>query len=82
MHVLTHESMHLSGIIQESIAECDAMQHDTKTAQELGASPAQARLVAEAYAEQVYPDMPTDYRDSNCAKDGSMDKTPHDGIWP
>ena len=82
VHVLTHEAMHLSGVKQESIAECDAMQRDTKTAQELGANPAQARLVAEIYAEQVYPDMPTDYRDAGCTQGGPMDKTPGDGVWP
>jgi hypothetical protein len=82
VHVLTHESMHLIGVKQESRAECDAMQRDTKTAQELGATPAQARLVAEAYAEQVYPDMPSDYRDDSCVKDGPWDKTPGDGTWP
>ena len=82
VHVLTHEAMHLSGVKQESLAECDAMQRDTKTAQELGASPAQARLVAEVYAEQVYPDMSADYRDADCTKGGPWDKTPADGEWP
>jgi hypothetical protein len=82
VHVLTHEAMHLSGVKQENIAECDALQRDVKTAQELGATPAQARLVAEVYAEQVYPEMPTDYRDPQCTKNGPWDKTPGDNVWP
>ena len=46
VHVLTHESMHMSGITSEAIAECDAMQRDTTMAEDLGAPPAAAHALA------------------------------------
>ena len=46
VHVLTHEAMHLSGVKQESIAECDAMQRDTKTAARLSSSAIEAAGLA------------------------------------
>jgi hypothetical protein len=82
VHVLTHESVHLAGDHKEASTECTAMQRDTDVAQALGASPESARRLAETYAAQVYPRMPSGYTNANCVKDGSMDATPGDGIWP
>ena len=82
VHVLTHESMHLTGITTESLAECKAMQRDERTALQLGATPDQARLLAQTYVTQVYPRMPVDYTSRDCVQRGSLDRTPDDGIWP
>jgi hypothetical protein len=82
VHVLTHESMHLTGVMDESLAECRAMQRDAVVAQRLGATPEQGRMLAMRYAEAVYPTMPAEYTSRDCVKGGKLDKTPTDGVWP
>ena len=73
VHVLTHESMHMSGITSEAIAECDAMQHDAAMAEVMGAKPGAAHKLAVAYWLMVYPNMPDGYRSSDCRQGGSLD---------
>ncbi len=73
VHVLTHESMHMSGITSEAIAECDAMQRDTTMAEDLGAPPAAAHALAVTYWLTVYPDMPDGYRSDDCRPGGALD---------
>ncbi len=73
VHVLTHESMHMSGITSESIAECAAMQHDTAMAEDLGASSVAAHALAMTYWLTVYPDMPDGYRSADCRPGGPLD---------
>ena len=82
VHVLSHEAVHLNGIMNEALTECSAMQRDAAVAQRLGATPAQGRVLAERYAGAIYPMMPSDYVTKDCVKDGPLDKTPGDGIWP
>ncbi len=82
VHVLSHESVHLAGEQVESVTECTAMQHDAEVAMRLGASEADARRLAERYATQVYPRMPSDYTSIQCRQDAVMDLTPGDGVWP
>ena len=82
VHVLTHETAHLTGLVSEAEAECWAMQHDARTAQGLGATPAQAQALAERYWREVYPRMATAYRSETCAPGGPLDRTPDDDVWP
>ena len=82
VHVLTHESVHLTGVLDEALTECRAMQRDAVVAQRLGATAEQGRVLAERYASAVYPLMPSDYTSRDCVKDGPLDKTPGDGVWP
>lgn len=82
VHVLSHESEHLTGIESESMAECFAVQQDTKTAEELGANPQQAYLVALRYWTLIYPNMPSDYTTPDCAPGGKLDRNPGDTVWP
>jgi hypothetical protein len=82
VHVLTHESMHLSGLLDESDADCAAMQRDAWVAVQLGATPAEGQALAERYWHEVYPRMPDVYTDRECAADGPLDRTPGDGVWP
>ena len=81
VHVLTHESMHMSGITSESIAECDAMQHDTAMAEDLGAPAVAAHALAVSYWLTVYPYMPDDYRSSQCRPGGALDLHLPDAPW-
>jgi hypothetical protein len=80
--VLSHESQHLAGEGSEARAECDSIQDLAMVAQELGATPDQARQLAVRYTADVYPRMPDQYRSSLCVENGEWDKTPNDGVWP
>ncbi len=82
VHVLTHESVHLTGEHSEAVTECVAMQDDARTAEALGATPAQARALALEYWTQAYPQMPSLYRSPACAADSELDRSPRDGSWP
>lgn len=74
VHVLTHESMHMRGETSEAVAECQAVQRDQTTATLLGANPQQALRLAKRYWKLVYPQMPDDYRTSDCAPGGKLDE--------
>ncbi len=66
VHVLTHEAMHVSGVMAEGDAECDALSFDARTAQLLGATPKEATALAAYYRTKVYPSMPAGYRTNSC----------------
>lgn len=82
VHVLSHESVHLTGDTNEASTECKAMQLDAQTAVRLGATPAQGRSLALRYWTEVYPRMSPDYVSAGCKPGGPLDQTPDDGIWP
>ena len=82
VHVLAHESEHLAGETAEARAECLSLQTTEQTALLLGATPAQARALAVAYAADVYPRMPDNYRSADCRPGGSLDRHPSDRSWP
>lgn len=82
VHVLTHETAHLTGLVSEAEAECWAVQHDARTAVLLGATPAQGQALAERYWREVYPRMPSAYRAGTCVENGPLDRTKNDGVWP
>lgn len=82
VHVLTHESMHLAGLLEEADADCAAMQYDAWVAVKLGATQAQGQALAERYWREVYPQMPDAYTDPDCIARGPLDRTPEDGEWP
>src|SRR5918992_816510 len=66
VHVLTHEAVHMSGVADEAVTECLAVQHDAMAAQLLGASPEYARSLSRRYWTTLYPRMPTEYRSEEC----------------
>jgi hypothetical protein len=74
VHVLTHEAMHMAGETAEAVAECQAVQRDARTAELLGATPDQARRLADAYYTGVFPRMPDDYRSDDCAPGHRLDE--------
>jgi hypothetical protein len=81
VHVLTHESMHMRGQTNEANAECEAMQRDAETAQLLGATPTEGLALARAYWIEDYPNMPDNYRTSDCRLGGSLDEHLPDPPW-
>jgi hypothetical protein len=82
VHVLSHEARHMAGEMGEARAECAAMQRDARAAQLLGADPAQARALATAYWQGVYPAMNDDYRTGQCVAGGPLDEHLGAGPWP
>ena len=56
-HVLSHEAVHLSGVHDEALTECYAVQTDAAVARSLGATDIQARSIAvfEYYANVLEP---------------------------
>jgi hypothetical protein len=54
LQTISHESQHLTGIRDEAQAECNGMQALPWFAQQFGASPAQAKAMAEDYYVRFY----------------------------
>jgi hypothetical protein len=77
VHVLTHEAMHLSGRLDEAVAECAAVQRDAQTVRLLGARPTDTAALAAMYWENIYPLMPDRYRSGECRPGG-----PWTSAWP
>lgn len=81
VHLLTHEAMHLRGILNESEAECAAVQRNASTATLLGASAEDARRLALRYYRVRYPDLPDDYRSAACVAGGVLDERLASAPW-
>ena len=81
VHVLTHESMHMSGITNEAEAECDATQSDTQMAKIMGAPAEAAHALALRYWATVYPYMRDGYRSADCQPGGPLDLHLPDPPW-
>jgi hypothetical protein len=82
VHITVHEAMHVRGELNEARAECFAMQLDADAAWFLGATRAQATVLAQRYYRDVYPRMPEEYVSGECAADRALDLTPGDGQFP
>jgi hypothetical protein len=81
LHVLMHESWHLTGIRDEAKADCYGFQRVEFAALQLGANP----LQAEALAQRAYVDRqetaPLEYRSYECRDNGGYDLSPSPD-WP
>lgn len=82
LHVLVHEAIHVTGEFNEGTTECIAMQRDAEAAELLGAAPSDARALADAYYQQTFPRMSSEYRSPACVPDGALDLSPGDGRFP
>ena len=80
--VVTHESFHLQGILDEARTECNALQTMARTAERLGATPAQGVALASGQFAESYPLMPDGYRTAECADGKAFDVRPDDPRWP
>jgi hypothetical protein len=79
---LAHESMHVSGILDEATAECEGMQTIARAAVLLGRSSAEGRYLAVLYAKHWYPWWPAAYRSPECRNGGHLDLYPATDVWP
>jgi hypothetical protein len=81
VHILTHESMHMSGHTDEAVAECAAVQRDARVAQLLGASAPEAAALALRYWREVYPGLPEGYVSTDCRPGGELDERLAGAPW-
>ena len=82
LHTLAHEAWHLRGISNEAETECKSLQTTAQAAQLFGADPQRAAAIARYYASTYYPQMPTEYRTTQCGNGGPFDLRPADPNWP
>jgi hypothetical protein len=68
--VVTHESFHLSGILDEADTECHSLKTMAWTAERLGATPAEASALARLEVHTNYQLMPDRYRSPACELGG------------
>jgi len=81
VHTLTHETIHMTGIANEGVTECHAVQRDAEMARLLGASPEGGRALAAIYWNRFYPRMPDGYRSEECGPGGGLDLGGPDVPW-
>jgi hypothetical protein len=79
---LAHESMHVSGIRNEAIAECYGMQRIRATAVGLGRTAHEGRYLATLFWRHWYSWLPPGYRSRECRKGGPLDLHPRSEVWP
>lgn len=82
VHVLSHESMHLAGVVGEASAECLAVQLDAVVAMRLGASERFARAMAHEYWTLYHPEQDLAYQSRECREDGALDLFRDRSGWP
>jgi hypothetical protein len=83
IHVLSHESWHLAGILDESITECYAVQTDAEIAKRFGASRADGETLAAFHLRRGPTAALPQYRISTaCAAGTGLDLHPETDAWP
>ena len=82
VHVLSHESMHLSGLYGEANADCLGVQIDAYVAMALGADERFARSLAREFWSDYYAPRADAYRSDECHDGGSLDLFPGRSGWP
>ena len=82
VHVLTHESMHLAGVVDEAEADCLAVQSDAWVAGALGADARFARAFAREYWIAYYPSQEPRYRSPDCRDGRRLDLFAGRCGWP
>jgi len=82
VNVLSHEAWHLAGERNESVAQCYALQSNEETAFRLGATPAEARAIADFIVRRVQPVLPPEYKTTECRDGGLLDLEPARTGWP
>ena len=87
LNMLTHESMHVRGEMNEAITECEAVQRNVRTAKNLGVPASIARQNAIDYYRYVYLSRGTTggfqapYFSDQCAPGKALDEHLADSTW-
>jgi hypothetical protein len=77
---LSHEPQHSKGVVQESVAECNAIQLAHRTAAKLGASREFAAALVRTYWRHYKEQLPA-YRSLECRDGGALDRDYAGSIW-
>ncbi|MDX6437379.1 MAG: hypothetical protein QOK34_2213 [Gaiellaceae bacterium] len=77
---LTHEPRHSSGIADEAVVECQAIQLANRTAVKLGATPAYAASLVREYWSHYSEELPA-YRSTECRPGGKLDLGNASSVW-
>jgi hypothetical protein len=80
--VVGHEAMHVNDIREEAVAECTAVQLNHLIAEELGATPTQARELQRRYYVDYYPRQQANYVSGECREGGYLDLFPDRTEFP
>ncbi|STY29877.1 Uncharacterised protein [Legionella wadsworthii] len=81
LDILTHESMHVRGEINEAKTECQAVQRNYRTAKLLGVSDYFAKQNALDYYNNLYLKRHDGYTSKECAPGKAMDEHLSDSTW-
>ena len=81
-HTLAHEAFHLRGYQDEGVTECYALQNTAFVAERLGVVTEHAQALQAWLFEKGYPNMPQDYRSSQCYDGGPLDLRPEHATFP
>jgi hypothetical protein len=87
LNILTHESMHVRGEMNEARTECEAVQRNYRAAKLLGVADETAKRNAVAYYEGSYKQrqeqgvMSASYFSPECAPGKAMDEHLADSTW-
>ena len=73
INTVVHEAEHLSGITNEAVAECAAVQDIPAAVVAMGGTDAEGRAIAAQFYGYWYPMMPDAYRSSDCVDGGPLD---------
>jgi len=81
--ILSHESQHLRGVIDEGTTQCYAIQMLPLVAERLGSPPDEAKAIAVHYLAVDEPLMSGEYvLPSGCVDGGRLDLNPNSSGWP
>jgi hypothetical protein len=81
VQALSHESVHVKGIVSEVKADCYGMQSIDEAMIALGRSRSEGRYLASAYWNYWYPAHGPDIRSSECRNGGRLDLSVS-ALWP
>jgi len=82
VHLVGHETMHINDIRAEAVAECRAVQLNHLIAEELGATPEEARELQRRYYVEYYGRQRGDYVSGECREGGELDIYPDRTEFP
>jgi len=82
LQVLTRESAHVAGFLDEATAECYGMQLIRAAAVGRGRTPREGGVLAELYWKRWYTRDDRADRSSECRNGGALDLHPRIDLWP
>ena len=73
VNALAHESVHLTGVVDEAVTECRSVQLIVVAAETMGVERSYGEAMRDAYWKDAYPTLSPEYRTSDCQDGSSLD---------